>query len=88
MNISLPKSALIPASDYVILKDGDLIELNSETGVLRTDVDLDNRTSKTVILDKTQDGFGRELFSVLRSNANCAEMGGGINTLEKTHGNE
>ena len=70
------------------LKDGDLIELNSETGVLRTNVDLNNRTSKTVSLDKTQGGFGRELFSVLRSNANCAEMGGGINTLEKTHGNE
>ena len=70
------------------LKDGDLIELNSETGVLRTDVDLNNRTSKTVSLDKTQGGFGRELFSVLRSNANCAEMGGGINMLEKTHGNE
>ena len=44
------------------LKDGDLIELNSETGVLRTDVDLNNRPSKTVSLDKTQGGFGRELF--------------------------
>ena len=33
-------------------------------------------------------GFGRELFSVLRSNAKCAEMGGGINSLETTYGNE
>ena len=38
------------------LKDGDLIELNSENGVLRTDVDLNNRPSKTVSLDKTQGG--------------------------------
>ena len=70
------------------LRDGDLIELNSENGLLRTSIDLSDRTSQNVSLNGDQGGFGRELFSVLRSNANCAEMGGGINSLETTYGNE
>ena len=45
-------------------------------------------TSSYQIKCSTHGGFGRELFSVLRSNANCAEMGGGINSLETTYGNE
>ena len=61
------------------LRDGDLIELNSENGLLRTSIDPSDRTSQNVSLNGDQGGFGRELFSVLRSNANCAEMGGGIN---------
>ena len=70
------------------LRDGDLIELNSENGLLRTSIDLSDRTSQNVSLNGDQGGFGRELFSVLRSNAKCAEMGGGINSLETTYGNE
>ena len=70
------------------LRDGDLIELNSENGLLRTSIDLSDRTSQNVSVNGDQGAFGRELFSVLRSNANCAEMGGGINSLETTYGNE
>ena len=70
------------------LRDGDLIELNSENGLLRTYIDLSDRTSQNVSLNGDQGGFGRELFSVLRSNANCAEMGGGINSLETSYANE
>ena len=34
-------------------------------------------TSSYQIEGSIHGGFGRELFSVLRSNAKCAEMGGG-----------
>lgn len=63
------------------IRDGDLIVVDSETGVLSAQVDqaeLDARDEGTFAdPPPTEYGFGRELFAVFRQNAAPAEQGAG-----------
>ena len=65
------------------IQDGDIVELDGENGVLKTNSNLAQSTLEKDTAASYQTGFGRDLFSVLRKNAACAEKGGGINSLEK-----
>ncbi len=56
------------------LRDGDPIRLCATTGTLETDADLDTRAP--VADPAAEDGFGRELFAMMRSHADSAERGG------------
>ncbi|MGB3739605.1 MAG: phosphogluconate dehydratase [Pontixanthobacter sp.] len=56
------------------LRDDDMIRLCAETGTLSTDADLNARRPAS---DPVQDmGFGRELFAMMRGQADSAERGG------------
>ena len=65
------------------IQDGDIVELDGKNGVLKTNSNLAQSTLEKDTLASYETGFGRDLFSVLRKNAACAEKGGGINSLEK-----
>ncbi len=58
--------------------DGDMIELNAETGVLQLEVDdatLAKRAPSNPLLNANAHGSGRELFGLFRRNASRAEEG-------------
>ena len=56
------------------LRDGDMVRLCGDTGTLETTADLDARDPAP---DPAQDmGFGRELFALMRAQADSAERGG------------
>jgi phosphogluconate dehydratase len=60
------------------VRDGDLIRLDAEAGVLEALVDADEwarRELATADLDGNQHGVGRELFFNFRANAGGAEQG-------------
>ena len=62
------------------IRDGDMIEIDSETGVLSI-VTVDNfnaRTAPELDFDNSQTGMGRELFSMFRNSVGSAENGASI----------
>ena len=62
------------------IQDGDKIEMDANTGKLNLNEDYSNR--KTPKLEKDlSNGFGRNLFSLLRKNAISAESGAGLNLI-------
>lgn len=63
------------------LRDGDVIRLDSRTGVLEARVneeDWARRESASADLSANAFGMGRELFGLFRANAAPAEQGGGV----------
>ncbi|MGC1459226.1 MAG: phosphogluconate dehydratase [Steroidobacteraceae bacterium] len=63
------------------LKDGDVIRLDSYTGVLEakvTEATLHSRTIEPVDLSSNDSGMGRELFKLFRAHAAGAEQGAGV----------
>ena len=57
-----------------MLQDGDVVRLCAETGELSTTADLSSRDPAP---DPAPDmGTGRELFAMMRANADEAEKGG------------
>ncbi len=56
------------------LRDGDVVRLCAETGALTTAADLDDREAAPD--PASNDGFGRELFAMFRTQADGAERGG------------
>ena len=62
------------------IQDGDKIEIDANIGKLNLNEDFSNR--KNCKLRKASNvGFGRNLFSLLRSNATGAENGAGLNLI-------
>jgi phosphogluconate dehydratase len=58
------------------LRDGDVVTVDCETGVLQvalSELELTNRAA--ISLESPTDGFGRELFSVFRRNVSSADKG-------------
>ncbi|HEV2701719.1 MAG TPA: phosphogluconate dehydratase [Steroidobacteraceae bacterium] len=63
------------------LKDGDVIRLDSHTGILEAKVTaatLQSRSIEAVDLTANDSGMGRELFKLFRSHAAGAEQGAGV----------
>ncbi|HEV8692707.1 MAG TPA: phosphogluconate dehydratase [Lysobacter sp.] len=63
------------------LRDGDVIRLDANAGVLDVLVDASEwnaRAAVTADLSASHVGMGRELFAVFRSAAGAADVGGGI----------
>jgi phosphogluconate dehydratase len=63
------------------LRDGDVIRLDSRTGVLEARVNEDEwsrRECASADLSANAFGMGRELFGLFRANAASAEQGGGV----------
>jgi phosphogluconate dehydratase len=61
------------------LRDGDLVEVNGETGVLNVLEDgFEAREAATRDLSASHTGIGRELFSVFRDNVGLAEDGAAV----------
>ena len=62
------------------IRDGDLITIDSEAGIMAVDADSDvqGRESITLEMDSQHEGMGRELFAAFRSHANGAEQGATI----------
>ncbi|GAB4062629.1 phosphogluconate dehydratase [Uliginosibacterium sediminicola] len=67
------------------VKDGDLIELDADTGSLRflgEQAEFDQRTAATFDLTAMQYGMGRDMFGHLRACVSAAEEGASVLTLE------
>ena len=63
------------------LRDGDVIRLDSRTGILEakvTEATLHARTVAPVDLKGNDSGMGRELFKLFRAHAAGAEQGAGV----------
>ena len=63
------------------LRDGDLIRLDSRSGVLEARVNAEEwtrRENATADLSANAFGMGRELFGLFRAHAAPAEQGGGV----------
>jgi len=63
------------------LRDGDIIRLDSRTGILEakvTEHTLHARTVEPVDLSGNDNGMGRELFKLFRAHAAGAEQGAGV----------
>jgi phosphogluconate dehydratase len=63
------------------LQDGDVIRLDSHTGILEakvTEATLHSRTVAPVDLSGNDSGMGRELFKLFRAYAAGAEQGAGV----------
>ncbi|MCH7373406.1 MULTISPECIES: phosphogluconate dehydratase [Aeromonas] len=61
-----------------LLRDGDLLRVDAETGRLDCLTDLTGRTQADIDLSLEQEGWGRELFSVMRRAVSSAECGATI----------
>ncbi len=62
-----------------LVRNGDMILLDAEAGILEAQVDAAQWAARTVEkadLSANQTGMGRELFSVFRANVSAAEEGG------------
>jgi phosphogluconate dehydratase len=57
-----------------LLRDGDVVRLSAETGVLETLADLSGR--EPAVASGEAWGMGRELFAMFRAGAGSAETGG------------
>ena len=57
------------------IRDGDMVRVNAETGVLECDAELDPRETPTRDLGEDRWGTGRELFAGFRSLVGKAEEG-------------
>jgi phosphogluconate dehydratase len=65
------------------LRDGDVIEVDCETGTLRvllTDAELANRPAANIA--EATEGFGRELFARFRQNVTRADQGASVIALD------
>lgn len=61
-----------------LLRDGDLLRVDAESGRLDCLTDLNGRTPVEPDLSLEQEGWGRELFSVMRRAVSSAECGATI----------
>lgn len=61
-----------------LLADGDLLRVDAESGSLDCLTDLSGRTQAEIDLTQEQEGWGRELFSVMRRAVSSAECGATI----------
>ncbi|MGE6223473.1 phosphogluconate dehydratase [Aeromonas media] len=61
-----------------LLVDGDLLRVDAVTGSLDCLTDLSGRTQAEIDLTPEQEGWGRELFSVMRRAVSSAECGATI----------
>ncbi|MGY3859117.1 phosphogluconate dehydratase [Aeromonas intestinalis] len=61
-----------------LLCDGDLLRVDAETGTLDCLSDLSGRSQAEIDLTLEQEGWGRELFSVMRRAVSSAECGATI----------
>mgnify|MGYP001017029494 FL=1 len=61
-----------------LLQDGDLLRVDAESGRLDCLTDLSGRTQAEIDLTLEQEGWGRELFSVMRRAVSSAECGATI----------
>lgn len=61
-----------------LLQDGDLLRVDAVTGCLDCLTDLSGRTQAEIDLTLEQEGWGRELFSVMRRAVSSAECGATI----------
>ena len=61
-----------------LLQDGDLLRVDAESGRLDCLTDLSGRTQADIDLTLEQEGWGRELFSVMRRAVSSAECGATI----------
>jgi phosphogluconate dehydratase len=61
-----------------LLQDGDMLRLDAETGRLDCLTELTGRTQAEIDLTLEQEGWGRELFSVMRRTVSSAECGATI----------
>ena len=61
-----------------LLADGDLLRVDAESGRLDCLTDLRGRTQAEIDLTQEQEGWGRELFSVMRRAVSSAECGATI----------
>lgn len=74
-----------------ILRDGDLVRIDAETGVMHADVPADAwnaRTPATLDLAGNAQGLGRELFGLMRARVGSAEEGACSLFVEDTGGND
>tara|TARA_A100001011_G_scaffold290245_1_gene301631 strand:+ start:193 stop:2022 length:1830 start_codon:yes stop_codon:yes gene_type:complete len=67
------------------VSSGDYITIDAVAGTISADLDVVSCSTIRPSEDKQPMGFGRQLFSVLRTNSANAEMGGGINILAQSH---
>lgn len=61
-----------------LLRDGDLLRVDADSGRLDCLTDLSGRTQADIDLTLEQEGWGRELFSVMRRAVSSAECGATI----------
>lgn len=61
-----------------LLRDGDLLRVDAQSGHLDCLTDLSGRTQAEIDLSLEQEGWGRELFSVMRRAVSSAECGATI----------
>ena len=61
-----------------LIRDGDIVRLDSTTGRLDVLADLTGRTPAPVDLSANSHGVGRELFEVFRRNVGLASSGAGV----------
>ncbi|MGL5294744.1 MAG: phosphogluconate dehydratase, partial [Aeromonas sp.] len=61
-----------------LLQDGDLLRVDAVSGRLDCLTDLSGRTQAEIDLTLEQEGWGRELFSVMRRAVSSAECGATI----------
>lgn len=61
-----------------LLADGDLLRVDADAGTLDCLTDLSGRTPAEIDLSLEQEGWGRELFSVMRRAVSSAECGATI----------
>ena len=61
-----------------LLQDGDLLRVDAVSGRLDCLTDLSGRTQAEIDLTQEQEGWGRELFSVMRRAVSSAECGATI----------
>ena len=61
-----------------LLQDGDLLRVDADSGRLDCLTDLSGRTQAEIDLTLEQEGWGRELFSVMRRAVSSAECGATI----------
>lgn len=61
-----------------LLQDGDLLQVDAVNGCLDCLTDLSGRTQAEIDLTLEQEGWGRELFSVMRRAVSSAECGATI----------
>jgi len=61
-----------------LIQDGDLIQIDSELGVIAVETDLSSRAAPVVDLASQHQGMGRELFHSFRTQVGSAETGASI----------
>lgn len=61
-----------------LIRDGDIISINADDGVLAVDADLSSRGPQMPDLSANASGTGRELFTIFRKQVSTAETGASI----------